>query len=146
MAASVRWGQITQGNASASVLKKKCPLPKRNSQPITPTKALLIPHKSNSSKVRNLIIGQPYKILKYAKDCQTNKVYNFRYKKSKNPDAYFRRHETELTLFDGALNMLKRFLCVSLSLQEIFSFYQILIPLIVSPHGSRTPQLSCQLV
>ena len=48
-------------------------------------------------------------ILKYAKDYQTNKVYNFRYKKSKDPDAYFRRHETELTLFDGAENMLKRF-------------------------------------
>ena len=48
-------------------------------------------------------------ILKYARDYQTNKVYNFRYKKSKDPDAYFRRHETELTLFDGAENMLKRF-------------------------------------
>lgn len=48
-------------------------------------------------------------ILKYARAYQTNKVYNFRYKKSKAPDAYFRRHETELTLFDGAENMLKRF-------------------------------------
>lgn len=48
-------------------------------------------------------------ILKYTNDYQTNKVYNFRYKKSKDPDAYFRRHETELTLFDGAENMLKRF-------------------------------------
>lgn len=48
-------------------------------------------------------------ILKYANDYQTNKVYHFRYKKSKDPDAYFRRHETELTLFDGAENMLKRF-------------------------------------
>ncbi len=48
-------------------------------------------------------------ILKYANDYQTNKVYNFRYKKSKDPDAYFRRHETELTLFDGAESMLKRF-------------------------------------
>ena len=48
-------------------------------------------------------------ILKYARDYQTNNIYNFRYKKSKDPDAYFRRHETELTLFDGAENMLKRF-------------------------------------
>ena len=48
-------------------------------------------------------------ILKYANDYQTNRVYNFRYKKSKDPDAYFRRHETELILFDGAENMLKRF-------------------------------------
>ena len=28
-------------------------------------------------------------ILKYVRDYQTNKVYNFRYKKSKAPDAYF---------------------------------------------------------
>lgn len=48
-------------------------------------------------------------ILKYANDYQTNKVYHFRYKKSKDPDAYFRMHETELILFDGAENMLKRF-------------------------------------
>lgn len=48
-------------------------------------------------------------ILKYANDYQTNKVYNFRYKKSKDPDAYFRSHETELILFEGAKNMLKRF-------------------------------------
>lgn len=48
-------------------------------------------------------------ILKYANDYQTNKIYNFRYKKSKDPDAYFRSHETELTLFEGAKNMLKQF-------------------------------------
>ena len=48
-------------------------------------------------------------IIKYAKNYQENKVYHFRYKKSKDPDAYLRRHETELTLFDGAENMLKRF-------------------------------------
>ena len=32
-----------------------------------------------------------------------------RYKKSKDKDAYLRRHETELLLHDGAENMLKRF-------------------------------------
>lgn len=48
-------------------------------------------------------------IIKYAKNYQENKVYSFRYKKSKDPDAYLRKHETELTLFDGAENMLKRF-------------------------------------
>lgn len=30
-------------------------------------------------------------------------------KSAKCTDAYFRRHETELTLYDGAENMLKRF-------------------------------------
>lgn len=32
-----------------------------------------------------------------------------RYQKSKDQDAYLRRHETELLLHDGAENMLKRF-------------------------------------
>ena len=35
--------------------------------------------------------------------------YHVRYQKSKDQDAYLRRHETELLLHDGAENMLKRF-------------------------------------
>lgn len=34
-------------------------------------------------------------IIKYAEQYQDNKKYNFRYKKSKDPDTYFRSHETE---------------------------------------------------
>lgn len=47
-------------------------------------------------------------ILKYAEQYQGNHIYQVRYKKSKDPDAYLRRHETELLLHDGAENMLKR--------------------------------------
>ena len=47
-------------------------------------------------------------ILKYAVQYQTNHIYQVRYQKSKNPDAYLRSHETELLLHDGAENMLKR--------------------------------------
>ena len=48
-------------------------------------------------------------ILKYAEQYKTNHIYHIRYKKSKDKDAYLRRHETELILHDGAENMLKRF-------------------------------------
>ena len=48
-------------------------------------------------------------VLKYAEQYQTNHIYHIRYRKSKDPDAYLRRHETELLLHDGAENMLKRF-------------------------------------
>lgn len=48
-------------------------------------------------------------ILKYAKQYQSNRIYHVRYQKSKDKDAYLRRHETELILYDGAENMLKRF-------------------------------------
>ena len=40
---------------------------------------------------------------------KANHIYHVRYKKSKDKDAYLRRHETELLLHDGAENMLKRF-------------------------------------
>ena len=48
-------------------------------------------------------------VLKYAEQYQTNHIYHIRYRKSKDPDAYLRHHETELLLHDGAENMLKRF-------------------------------------
>ena len=45
----------------------------------------------------------------YAEQYKTNHIYHVRYQKSKDKDAYLRRHETELILHDGAENMLKRF-------------------------------------
>ena len=48
-------------------------------------------------------------VLKYAEQYNANHIYHVRYKKSKDKDAYLRRHETELILHDGAENMLKRF-------------------------------------
>ena len=51
---------------------------------------------------------KPYaEILKYAEQYEANKPYHLRSKKSKNPDDYFRRHESELLLYDGAKNMLQ---------------------------------------
>lgn len=48
------------------------------------------------------------KIIKYARQYQSNHIYQIRYQKSKDKDRYFRQHETELLLHDGAENMLKR--------------------------------------
>ena len=47
-------------------------------------------------------------VLKYAEQYKTNHIYQVRYQKSKDKDAYLRRHETELILHDGAQNILKR--------------------------------------
>ena len=49
------------------------------------------------------------KVLKYAEQYKTNRIYHIRYQKSKDKDRYLRQHETELILHDGAENMLKRF-------------------------------------
>lgn len=48
-------------------------------------------------------------ILKYAKQYMANRKYQRGYEKAKDPDAYFRSHETQIILFGGAENMLKRY-------------------------------------
>lgn len=55
-------------------------------------------------------------ILKYAEQYKTNHIYHIRYQKSKDQDAYLRRHETELLLHDGAENMLK---CLGINLKTL---------------------------
>jgi hypothetical protein len=48
-------------------------------------------------------------ILKYAKQYVANRKYQRGYEKAKDRDAYFRSHETQILLFGGAENMLKRY-------------------------------------
>lgn len=47
-------------------------------------------------------------VIKYAKQYQANHIYQLRYQKSKDKDRYFRQHETELLLHDGAENFFKQ--------------------------------------
>lgn len=48
------------------------------------------------------------KIMRYAEQYHENLPYKRRYAKAKDPDGYFRRHETEIQLCDGAAYMLKK--------------------------------------
>ena len=47
-------------------------------------------------------------IIKYAEQYKANKSYYIAYKKSKNPDAYFRKHESQIILYGGARRMLEQ--------------------------------------
>lgn len=47
-------------------------------------------------------------IMKYTEQYQANHIYHIRYQKTKDKDRYFRQHETELLLHDGAENMLRQ--------------------------------------
>ena len=47
-------------------------------------------------------------IIKYAEQYKANRSYHIAYKKSKNPDAYFRRYESNLILYGGARRMLEQ--------------------------------------
>ena len=48
-------------------------------------------------------------ILRYAKQYIANRKYQRGYEQAKDQDAYFRSHETQIILFGGAENMLKRY-------------------------------------
>ena len=47
-------------------------------------------------------------IIKYAEQYRANRSYHIGYKKSKNPDAYFRRYESQIILYGGARRMLEQ--------------------------------------
>ena len=48
-------------------------------------------------------------IIKYADQYQENSVYNHRYEKSKSPDSYFQKHESQIILYGGAKRMLEQY-------------------------------------
>ena len=83
-------------------------------QSITALEQQIAEKKSLSSAARTELVTlehemKPYsEMLKYAEQYEANKPYHLRSKKSKNPDDYFRRHESELLLYDGAKNMLQK--------------------------------------
>ena len=48
------------------------------------------------------------KLIKYAEQYKNNYPYYASYKKAKHPDAYFRKHESEILLFCGAKRTLEQ--------------------------------------
>ena len=47
-------------------------------------------------------------IIKYAEQYRANRSYHIGYKKAKNPDAYFRRYESQIILYGAARRMLEQ--------------------------------------
>ncbi|CRL34775.1 relaxase/mobilization nuclease domain-containing protein [Agathobacter rectalis] len=47
-------------------------------------------------------------IIKYAEQYKANRSYHIAYKKAKNPDAYFRRYESQIILYGGARRVLEQ--------------------------------------
>ena len=70
---------------------------------------------TTAKEVRNGLVNLEHEmkakaeILKYAKQYVANRKYQRGYEKAKDQDAYFRSHETQIILFGGAENMLKRY-------------------------------------
>ena len=68
-------------------------------------------------------------IIKYAEQYRNNHSYHIGYKKAKNPDAYFRRYESQIILYGGAKHMLEQagIDLKSLNLNKLKSEYEELI-------------------
>ena len=68
-------------------------------------------------------------IIKYAEQYKANRSYHIGYKKAKNPDAYFRRYESQIILYGGARRMLEQagINLKSLNVDKLKSEYQELI-------------------
>ncbi len=49
--------------------------------------------------------------IRYAEQYKENRPFQIHYRKAKNPDDYFRKHESNLILYDGAKEMLRRLGC-----------------------------------
>lgn len=67
---------------------------------------------ANAARTELAVIGKQLKELReiqhYLKDYKDNRPFKIRYEKSKDPDRYFRMHEMQLILFDGAKDQLKK--------------------------------------
>ena len=68
-------------------------------------------------------------IMKYAEQYKANRSYHIGYKKAKNPDAYFRRYESQIILYGGARRMLEQagINLKSLNVDKLKSEYQELV-------------------
>ena len=65
-------------------------------------------------------------IIKYTEQYRANRSYHVGYKKAKNPDAYFRRYESQIILYGGARRMLEQagIKLKSLNIDKLKSEYQ----------------------
>lgn len=68
-------------------------------------------------------------IIKYAEQYKANRSYHINYKKAKNPDAFFRKHESQIILYGGARHMLEQagINLKSLNIDKLKSEYQELM-------------------
>ena len=96
-------GSITELEQKLSNISKECKTAKNN---------LL----QTEKRMKSLM-----EIIKYAEQYQSTLPYYTAYKKAKNPDSYFRKHESEIILHGGAKHMLEQYgvSLKSLNLQKL---------------------------
>lgn len=71
-------------------------------------KSTLVKESKSSLKAVEQHMKSVAEIIKYAEQYKENRPCHTRYRKAKNPDDYFRKHESNLILYNGAKEMLRR--------------------------------------
>ncbi len=101
-----RWAAIENLKIAAQAYNEAGSI-KELEQKIASTSATGKEAKQTVRKLENRIKDLA-EIIKYAEQYKANKAYNIAYKKAKNPDAYFRKHEIQIILYGGARRMLEQ--------------------------------------
>ncbi len=101
-----RWAAVENLKIAAQAYNEAGSL-KELEQKIATTTATGKEAKQTVRKLENRIKDLA-EIIKYVEQYKANKPYNIAYKKSKNPDAYFRKHESQIILYGGARRMLEQ--------------------------------------
>ena len=101
-----RWAAIENLKIAAQAYNEAGSI-KELEQKIASTSATGKEAKQTVRKLENRIKDLA-EIIKYAEQYKANKAYNIAYKKAKNPDAYFRKHEIQIILYGSARRMLEQ--------------------------------------
>ncbi|MBD5521238.1 MAG: relaxase/mobilization nuclease domain-containing protein [Lachnospiraceae bacterium] len=101
-----QWAEIENLKIAASAYNKVNSITELEEK-IAKKSALIKESKTRLKEVERQIKSTA-EILKYAQQYKENRPYQIHYRKAKNPDDYFRKHESNLILYDGAKEMLRR--------------------------------------
>ena len=101
-----QWAEIENLKIAASAYNKASSITELEEK--IAKKSVLVKESKRSLKDVERRIKSTAEILKYAEQYKENRPYQIRYRKAKNPDDYFRKHESNLILYDGAKEMLRR--------------------------------------
>lgn len=101
-----QWAEIENLKIAASAYNKVSSIAELEEK--IAKKSALVKESKTSLKEVERQIKSTAEIIKYTEQYKENRPYHIHYRKAKNPDDYFRKHESNLILYDGAKEILRR--------------------------------------
>lgn len=104
-----QWAEIENLKTAAGTYQKVNSITELEEK--TTEKSVLVKESKDSLKELEHRMKSMAEIIRYAEQYKENRSFQIHYRKAKNPDEYFRKHESNLILYDGAKEMLRRLGC-----------------------------------